>query len=217
MPVWAYTAVTDPLGDRLAEAVTYRGAISDTNDIDRFRIVGDNQLMWTSPQTTWEADPKRFAGAIQRRIRKIFPQLGRVAIAAIWSGVYGQTIHGMPQIGQWRPGLWVASGFGRQGLNTSAMAGHLIASAITDKTTAGGCSRPSNSSGRAVRRAVSCSRLSSAGSGSASASKLRYQDTMRSLRFVRSAGKRVPPLPRPPHARPRRRRVRTIPICADLA
>lgn len=132
MPVWAYTAVTDPLGDRLAEAVTYRGAISDTNDIDRFRIVGDNQLMWTSPQTTWEADPKRFAGAIQRRIRKIFPQLGRVAIAAIWSGVYGQTIYGMPQIGQWRPGLWVASGFGRQGLNTSAMAGHLIASAITD-------------------------------------------------------------------------------------
>jgi hypothetical protein len=112
--------------------VTWRGAISDTNDIDRFRIVGDNQLMWTSPQTTWEADPGRFSGAIQRRIRKIFPQLGKVGIAAIWSGVYGQTIHGMPQVGQWRPGLWLASGFGRQGINTSAMAGRLIASAITD-------------------------------------------------------------------------------------
>jgi hypothetical protein len=36
----------------------------------------------------------------------------------------------MPQVGQLRKGLWVASGFGRQGLNTSAMAGQLIASGI---------------------------------------------------------------------------------------
>jgi hypothetical protein len=33
----------------------------------------------------------------------------------------------MPQIGQLRPGLWVASGFGRQGLNTTTLAGQLIA------------------------------------------------------------------------------------------
>uniref|UniRef100_UPI0038F5D2A6 hypothetical protein n=1 Tax=Streptomyces scabiei TaxID=1930 RepID=UPI0038F5D2A6 len=31
---------------------------------------------------------------------------------------------------QLRKGLWVASGFGRQGLNTSAMAGQLIARSI---------------------------------------------------------------------------------------
>ena len=36
----------------------------------------------------------------------------------------------MPQIGQLRKGLWVSSGFGRQGLNTSAMAGQLIARSI---------------------------------------------------------------------------------------
>jgi hypothetical protein len=36
----------------------------------------------------------------------------------------------MPQIGQLRRGLWVASGFGRQGLNTSAIAGQLIARSI---------------------------------------------------------------------------------------
>ena len=40
------------------------------------------------------------------------------------------TVHGMPQIGQLRKGLWVASGFGRHGLNTSAMAGQLIARSI---------------------------------------------------------------------------------------
>jgi hypothetical protein len=39
-------------------------------------------------------------------------------------------VHGMPQIGQLRKGLWVASGFGRQGLNTTALAGQLIARSI---------------------------------------------------------------------------------------
>jgi hypothetical protein len=56
--------------------------------------------------------------------------LGRVPLAEIWNGVVGQTVHGMPQIGQLRRGLWVASGFGRQGLNTTALAGRLIADGI---------------------------------------------------------------------------------------
>ncbi|MGN1287325.1 MAG: FAD-dependent oxidoreductase, partial [Bradyrhizobium sp.] len=47
-----------------------------------------------------------------------------------FGGAVGVTVHGMPQIGQLRRGLWVASGFGRQGLNTSALAGQLIARSI---------------------------------------------------------------------------------------
>jgi hypothetical protein len=38
----------------------------------------------------------------------------------------------MPQIGQLRQGLWIASGFGQQGLNTSAMAGELIATCMLE-------------------------------------------------------------------------------------
>ena len=48
----------------------------------------------------------------------------------MFAGAVGLTVHGMPQIGQLRKGLWVASGFGRQGLNTSAMAGQLVARSI---------------------------------------------------------------------------------------
>jgi hypothetical protein len=36
----------------------------------------------------------------------------------------------MPQIGELLRGVWVSSGFGRQGLNTSAMAAQLIARGI---------------------------------------------------------------------------------------
>jgi hypothetical protein len=38
----------------------------------------------------------------------------------------------MPQIGELRPGLWIASGFGRQGINTAAMAAQLVASGMAD-------------------------------------------------------------------------------------
>jgi glycine/D-amino acid oxidase-like deaminating enzyme len=130
LPVWRYAAVTAPLGERLSEAMTFKGSISDTDGIDHFRIVEGDRLMWASPETTWAARPERFAGAIQRRIRTIFPGLGPVQIAEVWGGATGQTVHGMPQIGQLRKGLWVASGFGRQGLNTTAIAGRRIARSI---------------------------------------------------------------------------------------
>ena len=130
LPVWRYAGVTAPLGTDLSEVITFKGSVADTDGIDHFRIVEGDRLMWASPETTWAARPQRFAPAIARRIRTIFPRLGQVEIAEVWGGAIGQTVHGMPQIGQLRRGLWVASGFGRQGLNTSAMAGLAIARGI---------------------------------------------------------------------------------------
>ncbi len=130
LPVWRYAGITEPLGDRLTDAIAFKGSVIDTDGVDQFRIVDGDRLMWASPETTWDARPQRFASSIARRIRTIFPQLGTVQVTDVWGGAIGQTVHGMPQIGQLRRGLWVASGFGRQGLGTSAMAGQLIARSI---------------------------------------------------------------------------------------
>ncbi len=130
LPIWRYAAVTVPLGDRLAEVIAFKGSVIDSEGIDHFRVVDGTRLMWASPETTWAMQPQRFASAIQRRIGSIFPSLGTVEISDVWGGAIGQTVHGMPQIGQLRKGLWVASGFGRHGLNTSAIAGQLIARGI---------------------------------------------------------------------------------------
>ncbi|TAK48855.1 MAG: FAD-binding oxidoreductase [Xanthobacteraceae bacterium] len=133
MPVWRAVGVTAPLGDKLAEALTYTGAVSDSADVDRYRIVSGNRLMWSSCQATFAIDPKSAARTIRKRIAAAFPQLGRPALEHVWCGVYGRTVHGMPQIGELRPGLWVASGFGRHGLNTTAIAGELVAAGMLDK------------------------------------------------------------------------------------
>ena len=130
LPTWRYAVLTEPLGSRLADAIAYRGSVMDTDGVDQFRIVDGDRLLWSSHETTWQGDARRYGRKLRGRIATIFPMLGKPAIAETWSGVFGQTVHGMPQIGELRKGLWVLSGFGRQGLNTSAMGGQLVARSI---------------------------------------------------------------------------------------
>jgi glycine/D-amino acid oxidase-like deaminating enzyme len=131
LPITTYVITTAPLGPKLAETVGYRGGISDTDLSDNhYRIVGGDRLMLSGRSTTWSRNPRRYVRALQRDIKKTYPQLGEVAVDYAWSGTLGNTVHRMPQIGEFGPGVWLASGFGGHGLNTTAMAGNLIARAI---------------------------------------------------------------------------------------
>jgi glycine/D-amino acid oxidase-like deaminating enzyme len=133
VPITTFVATTAPIGERLGEAIAYRGAVSDTERADNhYRIVGGDRLLWSGAMRAWAADPRRFARRLRADIARTYPQLGRVEIEYIWSGTLGRTVHRMPQIGELSPGVWVASGFGGNGLNTTAMAGLLIARAITE-------------------------------------------------------------------------------------
>ena len=133
IPVTTYVITTAPLGPRLTEAIDYRGAVSDSDLADNhYRIVGGDRLMWSGRATTWAQNPRRYVRALTADIKQTYPQLGDVAVDYAWSGTLGNSIHRMPQIGELGPGLWLASGFGGHGLNTTAMAGNLIARAIVD-------------------------------------------------------------------------------------
>jgi gamma-glutamylputrescine oxidase len=133
VPVWSYVVTTAPLGPRLAEAIAYRGAVSDTDLANsHYRIVGGDRLLWSGHSTTWEADPRRVVRRLRADIAAVYPQLGEVEIEHAWSGVLGNALHRMPQIGELSPGLWLASGFGGHGLNTTAMAGNILAQAIVE-------------------------------------------------------------------------------------
>ncbi len=222
LPVWRYAGITEPLGDRLADVIAFKGSVIDTDGVDQFRIVEGGRLMWASPETTWDARPQRFASAIARRIRTIFPQLGNVQIEDVWGGATGQTVHGMPQVGQLRRGLWVASGFGRQGMATSAMAGQLIARSILwgderwrlfspfELVWAGGAT------GRVAGHLIG---LWERGSSAAAGTLARYRERLRAQERVREArlaeanrlaGTR-PARPRPPPGQPNPRPQRNRP------
>jgi glycine/D-amino acid oxidase-like deaminating enzyme len=133
LPVTTFVMVTEPIGEILHEVVRYRGAVSDSTRADNhYRIVGGDRLQWSGRMRAWEANP-RFAGrALANDIRRTFPELGKIEVAHLWGGTFGRTVHRMPQIGEIERGVWLASGFGGHGLNTSAMAGELVARGIVD-------------------------------------------------------------------------------------
>jgi glycine/D-amino acid oxidase-like deaminating enzyme len=215
LPVWRYAAVSEPLGERLHEVIAFKGSVMDCDGIDHFRIVDGDRLMWASPETTWDARPKRFASAVQRRINTVFPRLGKVAISDVFGGAVGITVHGMPQVGQLRKGLWVASGFGQQGISTSAMAGLLVARSILwgderwrlfspfELVWAGG------PTGRVAGHLIGkWTRGSSAAAGALARyrERARLKEGEREARLAeanRLAGTRAPPRRRPPPGQPR--------------
>lgn len=139
IPITTFVMVTQPLGPALSETIRYRGGVSDTDRADNhYRIVGgdnpdEQRLQWCGRVRVWEADPKRIGRGLVRDIRRNFPALGKIEIAHLWSGTLGRAVHRMPQIGEIERGLWVASAFGGHGLNTTAMAGELIARGIVEK------------------------------------------------------------------------------------
>jgi glycine/D-amino acid oxidase-like deaminating enzyme len=139
LPVSTYVMVTEPLGPALHDVIRYRGAVSDSNRADNhYRIVGganlaEQRLQWSGRMRAWEADPRFAARGLVRDVLRNYPALEKVEIAHLWRGTLGRPVHRMPQLGEIDPGLWVASGFGGHGLNTTAMAGELLARAIVDR------------------------------------------------------------------------------------
>ena len=132
LPITTFVLVTEPI-PRLSEIVRYRGAVSDSNRADNhYRIVGDDRLQWSGRMRAWQADPRWVRRGLVADIRRNFPALGKIEIAYLWSGTLGRAIHRMPQIGEIESGLWVASGFGGHGVNTTAMGGELIARGIVE-------------------------------------------------------------------------------------
>jgi gamma-glutamylputrescine oxidase len=133
LPIFTYVIATAPIGPELREAIRFPGAVSDTDLADNhYRVTGDGRLIWSGRSTVWLGRPQRYVGELLADITRAYPQLRGVQSDHAWSGTLGHTVHRMPQIGEMSPGLWLLSGFGGHGLNTTAMGGELIARAIVE-------------------------------------------------------------------------------------
>ena len=82
--------------------------------------------------TAYPPSPERTKELLAKDMRRIYPQLTNVKVEVAWSGLMSFALHRMPIIAPIAERIWVASGFGGQGLATTMLAGDLIASAIAD-------------------------------------------------------------------------------------
>ena len=130
LPIFTTTVITAPLGDALSDAIRYLGAVGDGDLAGHHYRVVDGRLMWSGQSSVRLGKPQRHADALIRQIRRTYRSLGNLKVEHAWIGVTGHAVHGMPQIGQAAPGLWLLNGFGSHGLNTTAMAGEMVAHAM---------------------------------------------------------------------------------------
>src|SRR5262249_55069376 len=131
LPIRTHVVVTAPLGDEL-RTIRFDGAISDMRRAGDYYHLAGERLLWGGRISARRNPPRQLAQMMAKDIAQVYPQLRGIPIDYAWSGVMGYAVHWMPQIGMAQPGVWVASAFGGQGLNTTAMAGELIASAIAE-------------------------------------------------------------------------------------
>jgi gamma-glutamylputrescine oxidase len=128
LPVATYVTVTEQLKQ---DAILTGCGIADTRRAgDYYRLVDGGRLMWGGRITTRVSEPRRLAERLKGDMLSVYPQLGDPAIDYAWSGIMGYALHKMPLIGRSADGRWYATAFGGHGLNTTAMAGRLIANAI---------------------------------------------------------------------------------------
>lgn len=136
VPVATHIVVTEPLGAALAEAIRVPHAISDTRRAyDYYRVLPEGRLLWGGRMTARTRAPRRLAGLLLGDMAQVYPQLAGARAETAWSGLMGYAPHQMPQIGRLAPGrpdVWYCTGFGGHGLNTTAIAGELVARAIAE-------------------------------------------------------------------------------------
>jgi gamma-glutamylputrescine oxidase len=131
MPLRTHVAVTEPLGSRLNELIQFKGAVLDTRvGLTYYRIVDGDRLLWGGPITFNIPPRQKLARMIRGEIAKDFPPLVDVELNHVWTGTLGFASHKMPVIDQIFSNVWQLSAFGGHGLNTTAMAGNLVAKAV---------------------------------------------------------------------------------------
>jgi len=133
LPIATYVMATEPLGERLQEALRTPAAVYDTRfAFDYYRPLQDTRLLWGGRISVLDRSPQAVRRLLQRDLLKVFPQLEGVRIESAWSGLMSYARHEMPQLGRIEPGLWLAQAFGGHGVAPTTMAGEVLASAIAE-------------------------------------------------------------------------------------
>ncbi len=133
LPVATHVAVTEPLSAEVRALLPVGKCIADTGmACDYYRLVDDGRLLWGGKITTVKRPPHSLNQLMRRTMADVFPALGRVRLDYAWSGLMGYCRHRMPVVRKLGAGAWVATAFGGHGLNTTAMAGLLVGSALAE-------------------------------------------------------------------------------------
>ncbi len=130
--VGTYIIATERLAPaRAAALLPSDAAVADVNWIlDYFRLSADRRLLFGGRVSYSAVEPPRLAESMRRRMLRVFPQLGDLAVEYAWGGYLDITRSRAPDFGRLTPNVYYLQGFSGHGLALTALGGKLIAEAL---------------------------------------------------------------------------------------
>ncbi len=132
MPVGTYIAATEPLSEATVRRLIPSDiAVADVNwALDYFRCSADHRLLFGGRASYSNFVPPNLPGVMRRRMRAVFPELAKVKLDYVWGGMIDISLNRAPHWGRLGSNVYFAQGFSGHGVNTTGLAGRLIAESI---------------------------------------------------------------------------------------
>ena len=106
LPIETFVLVTEPLEDRLSDAIKLPYPVSDTRRIENYyRPLPNTRLLWGGGIST-KQNPNNLKKKMLADLLSVYPQLKGIKGDMAWSGTMGYGRHRMPQIGRLNKNLW---------------------------------------------------------------------------------------------------------------
>ncbi len=132
VPLRAYQLVSEPLSENLRAAILpERQLLTDTRRLYAgVRLRGDGRLHMSVDGPPFSIGGRADIAKAERRIRKLFPQIGNIAWSEEWSGWVAMTADHYPHLHRLAPGLLAAIGFNGRGIALASLVGRDVARRI---------------------------------------------------------------------------------------
>jgi glycine/D-amino acid oxidase-like deaminating enzyme len=132
IPMRSYQMVSASLPEDARERILPQGQpLTDTRRLfSGVRRHADGRLHVSADGPVFDVAGAPNAGKVDRRLAKVFPQLGRLRWEHTWSGWVGMTYDLNPHLHQLAPDLWAGLGYSGRGIALATMMGRDIAARI---------------------------------------------------------------------------------------
>lgn len=137
MPCGTQIVTTEVLPEELAKSlIPSQYCVEDVNyKLDYYRVTADNRLLFGGGVTYGGGDPASIERFLKPHMNKIFPAMQNYKIDYAWGGDFLLTLSRLPQLGRIGSNVYYTQGYSGHGVNTSHLAGKLLAEAIHGDST----------------------------------------------------------------------------------
>ena len=133
MPINNFIVATEPLGEAGARTLIRDDvAVADSKFVvNYFRLSEDRRLLFGGGESYGYRFPRNLAEKARKPMLDIYPELAGTRIDYAWGGTLAITMNRMPDFARLSANIFSASGYSGHGVAMAALAGKLMAEAIS--------------------------------------------------------------------------------------